>query len=90
MAGPDAYQLLASELAAHRELTYHELIELIGPPTYRIVRASDGTEYATQTTVRWRYCEEGDILVVGWVAVHDCGMMRRYDDYFIVHKPELP
>ena len=86
-AAADAYKLLASELAAYREFTYEELAECVGEPTCRIVRAHDSTEYAIEVTVCWLNEERGDILVDGWVAVDDCGPMRRLDERFIVRPP---
>jgi hypothetical protein len=82
----DAYQMLASELAAFRQLSYTELVQLVGPPHVRTVRSGDSTEYAIQITVR--VLSTDDILVDGWIAVDDCGPMRRLDDQFVVPKPD--
>lgn len=87
MATTDAYRLLAEELASYRELTYEELVQLVGPSQLRRVRASDAVEYAIQVTLRWREIDGGDIVVDGWVAVDDCGPMRRLDDQFVVPHP---
>jgi hypothetical protein len=82
----DAYRILASELAAFRELTYDELAPFIGEPLLRRVRGADSTEYAIEITFRWRDIEGGDIRVVGWAAVDDCGPMRRADSTFVVSR----
>jgi hypothetical protein len=83
----DGYKLLSEELASFRELSYDELVQLIGAPGVRRVRTRDSTEYAIQVSARWRDGEGGDILVEGWVAVDDCGPMRRLDDRFEVKAP---
>ena len=80
----DAYKLLVSELAAYRELSYEELAQFVGQPAERIVRASDSTEYALQVRVFYLNEDGGDIVVDAWVAVDDCGPMRRLDDHFVV------
>ena len=80
----DAYQLLASELAAFRQLPYEQLTQFVGPAQARRVRARDSTEYAIEINVRWRFGNPGDILVEGWIAVDDCGPLHRLDDSFVV------
>ena len=88
MGTTEAYQLLSTELASYRELTYEELAQLVGPSQMRCTRAADAVEYAIQVTVRWKEFEGGDIVVDGWVAVDDCGPMRRLDDQFVVPHPK--
>lgn len=85
--GTEAYALLASELASFHQLSYEELVHFVGTAEVRRVRGSDSTQYAIQVTVEWRTGEPGDILVVGWCAVDDCGPLRRLDESFIVHRP---
>ncbi len=88
MGTTDAYKLLAEELASYRELTYEELAQLVGPSQMRRTRARDSVDYAIQVNVRWSDFEGSDILVDGWVAVDDCGPMRRLDDQFVVPRPK--
>ena len=84
----DAYAMLSSELAAYRELPYDELTQLVGERSLRRVTAADSTEYAIEVIVRWLDLEGGDVRVVGWVAVDDCGPVRRLDDAFVVARPD--
>lgn len=83
----DAYALLASELSAYRELSYDQLVELVETRDSRVVRAKDSIEYAIEVLVRWKNGVPGDICVDGWVAVDDCGPLRRLDDHFVVCSP---
>ena len=79
----DVYQILSSELAAFRELRYDELAELVGETISRQMIAADSTAYAVEIKIRWRDAPGGEILVVGWAAVDDCGPMRRVDNSFV-------
>ena len=83
----NAYAILSAELAAYRELPYDELAQLVGEPSLRRITAADSTQYAIEVTVRWSQSEEGGIRVIGWIAVDDCGPMRRLDDEFVVRRP---
>jgi hypothetical protein len=83
----EAYQILASELAQFRSLSYAELVQFVGPSTSRRIRGRDSTEYATEINVRWRSGVPGDIVFDGWIAVYDCGPVRRLDDVFVVSAP---
>lgn len=83
MNQPEAYKLLASELASLRELSHEELAALLGRSS-RLLRASDGSIYSIYITIRWQECVHGDILVEGTVATADCGPLQRLDDSFVV------
>jgi hypothetical protein len=83
----DAYALLASELAAYRELSYDELAELVGASSSRRVRAADSTHYVVEVNVRWLPGKSGQILVEGLAATADCGPLRRLDHSFVVLAP---
>ena len=85
----DAYKLLASELAAYREMRFEDLAQFVGPQCPRRIRGNDGTEYAVQIKVRRGNLEHGEIIVEGWLAIDDCGPMHRLDDSFIV-RPSAP
>jgi hypothetical protein len=81
----EAYRLLFNEMAVFRELPYEQLAEFIGQP-HRWQVTVDGVAYAIEITVGWRYAEGGEIRVIGWAAVDDCGPMRRVDDTFVVSR----
>jgi hypothetical protein len=66
------YELLASELAEHQALPYHDLTQLIGPPKSQNVD-QDGVSYCVTTTVEWRGDEGGEILVRTTVLEADWG-----------------
>ena len=83
MNQPEAYKLLASELASLRESGYEELALQLGQSS-RLLRASDGLVYSLYITIRWRNREHGDILVEGTIATADCGPLNRLDDSFVV------
>jgi hypothetical protein len=83
----DGYAILARELAEFRMLSYQELTQFVGPSIPRRVTTSDATKYLLEVTARWLNTEGGDIIVDGWIAVDDCGPMRRLDDYFVVNRP---
>lgn len=83
MNQPEAYRLLASELASLRELDYEQLAALLGRSS-RLSRASDGSIFSIYIDIRWRNREHGDILVEGMIATADCGPLKRLDDSFVV------
>lgn len=83
MNQPEAYKLLASELASLRELDHEDLAALLGRSS-RLLRASDGSIYSMYITIRWQNCVRGDILVEGTIATADCGPLNRLDDSFVV------
>jgi hypothetical protein len=83
MNQPEAYKLLASELASLRELGHEELATLLGRSS-RLLRASDGSIFSVYIDIRWRNRGHGDILVEGTIATADCGPLRRLDDSFVV------
>ena len=83
----DGYAILARELAEFRMLSYQELIQFVGPSISRRMTTSDSTEYMLEVSVRWLNTEDGDVIVDGWIAVDDCGPMRRLDDHFVVNRP---
>ena len=88
MNQPDAYRLLAAEMAAYRTLSFGDLAELIGPTQMRRIRADDSAGYAIEVKVSWRHNEPGgEILVEGWIADDTCGPMHRLDENFVVSAP---
>ncbi len=87
MNGPQAYQLLAAEMASYRALSYDELCQFIGTAQPRVVSGDDSEKYALQIVVRWHDAERNDILVDGWVALDECGPLHRIDEQFTVRKP---
>jgi hypothetical protein len=82
-----AYKILAGEIAAFRSLSFDDLLQFVGETQSRRIRGDDGNEFATSLTVCWLNPKSRGIIVYGWIAVDDCGPMRRLDDEFIVPPP---
>lgn len=57
-----AYELINSELASYRSLSYRELAS-IAKTTSRLVRGSDGVDYEISTTLPNRSELSGDIQI---------------------------
>lgn len=83
MNQPEAYKLLASELASLRESGYEELASHLGQSS-RLLRGPDGSIYSIYITIRWRNCVHGDILIEGTIATADCGPLNRLDDSLVM------
>jgi hypothetical protein len=84
-----AYQLLASELAAYKEMAYEELARLVGQKFSSRKRAEDSLEYEMDIAVWWSKQGPGKILVVGMIGPVDWGSpLSRLDEHLIVSPPE--
>lgn len=63
-----AYQLLASELNAYRNLSLPELRQVIGEKSTRCVRGEDGLDYDLTVIVQWQSEIDGDIAVTAFIG----------------------
>jgi hypothetical protein len=80
-----AYQLLASELNAFRELPSSELRQLIGEKSTRRVHGNDGVDYDLTVIVRWRLDVDGDIAITAFVGESSWGAPHdSLDDTIVV------
>jgi hypothetical protein len=83
-----AYQLLASELQAYRELPFTELRQLVGEKSTRSVRGDDGVGYDLTMIVRWHLHDDGDIRITGFIGESKWGSPHdALDDTIVVPNP---
>ncbi len=62
----EARSILAQQLAAYRERTYRELVQLMGVDDVAEVRGPSGTEYQIEIEVMWDSPrEKSNVRVVG-------------------------
>jgi hypothetical protein len=82
-----AYQLLAAELNAYRDLPYSELRQLVGDEVTRCALGEDGISYSLTTVVRWRLEVGGDITVSVFVGEASWGSpYDSLDDTIVIPK----
>jgi hypothetical protein len=72
-----ANEMLMAELRTYQALPFHDLCQLVGERSSRLVRGADGVDYDLATDVRWRLQPDGDIRVnvfvgeANWGGPHD-------------------
>jgi hypothetical protein len=74
-----AYKLLATELAAYRQLPPEDLRQFVGEQSSRLIRGEDGVDYNINIVVRSRH-ENDDIRVIGFVGIADWGSPHDFVD----------
>jgi hypothetical protein len=67
-----AYQILTAELDSYRAVPHHDLCQLVGDQSSRIVRGQDGVDYRLTVAVP-RSPGECDIRVKAQVGMADWG-----------------
>jgi hypothetical protein len=84
-----AYELMIAELSAYRELSFHELCQLVGERSSRLVRGRDGVDYNLAIEARWRLHPHGDIRVTAFIGDANWGgPFDALDDTIVVSAPD--